>query len=72
VNGPGPAVTGHMAMPADGTAYTVDGPLTGRPADLRLMRSYPCEALCSCGEMIRCDSLQAAGWSHTGRKPAEE
>lgn len=68
-SGPGAPVV-HVAEPVRGTAYTVAGPLTGRPFDERLPRAYPAEALCSCGQMIRREG-EPLLWEHTGRRPGE-
>jgi hypothetical protein len=57
-------------VPVPGTAYTVSGPCTGLAADERIVRSYPMEAHCLCGEMIGL-AAQGARWVHTGRKPGE-
>lgn len=71
----GPAGTGHEAVPQRGTAYSVEGSNTGLPADLLSPFDYPVEALCRCGEMIRCEQWLSIGgrgeWVHTGRKPGD-
>lgn len=66
VNGTGQAP--HRHMPVDGTCYSVD---TGLLADLRRSGHYPVEAHCECGEMIRCDRIEQAGWTGTGRRPGD-
>jgi hypothetical protein len=70
--------TGHEAVPEPGTAYTVSGPNTGRPADLGYFGHFPAEAHCvTCGMMIRRERYQRMSpgddgeWKHTGRKPGE-
>lgn len=68
--------TRHEALPRPGTAYTMRGPNTGLPADLRNLYHYPVEAVCSCGEMIRCEYMLPLGpgadWKHLGRRPGED
>jgi hypothetical protein len=63
------AAGAHAAAPADGTAYSVR---TQLPANLKNPQSYPAEAVCTCGQVIRCESVRAAGWSHTGRMAGED
>lgn len=70
-----PAGAGHEALPQRGTAYSTAGSNTGLPADLTFFWHYPVEALCTCGEMIRCEQFLSIGdqgeWVHTGRKPGD-
>lgn len=68
----------HEGVPAPGTAYTVKGPNTGRPANLGYFGDFPAEALCvTCGTVIRRERYQRMSpgddgdWKHTGRKPGE-
>lgn len=64
--------TAHRHAPVDGTAYSVGVQAnTGQPADLRRSGHYPVEAHCECGEMIRCDRIEQAGWTGTGRRPGD-
>jgi hypothetical protein len=67
----------HETVPQPGSAYSMGGANTGLPADLRWSAHYPVEAICLCGEMIRCerDLRLSPGdpgdWVHLGRKPGE-
>jgi hypothetical protein len=68
----------HEAVPEPGTAYTVSGPNTGRPADLGYFGDFPAEAHCvTCGMMIRRERYMMLSrgdegdWKHTGRKPGD-
>lgn len=68
INGPGyPA---HAPEPLPGTAVTIGGPRHLRPFDERLMRAFPGEGLCTCGQVVRRDAHDL-GWEHTGRMPGD-
>lgn len=60
----------HQAAPRADTAYTMEGPRTGRPLDLRYGNCFPAEGTCVCGTVIRQESADEP-WKHTGRKPGE-
>jgi hypothetical protein len=61
----------HEASPAPFSAYSMDGPNTGRPANLASPRYYPAEALCGgCGAMIRAEHY-GDPWVHNGRMPGD-
>jgi hypothetical protein len=64
----------HEALVADGSAYSMAGPNTGLPADLRKPRHYPVEGLCAiCHEVVRREKMapEQLDWLHTGRKPGD-
>lgn len=62
---------GHDAVPADFTAYSMEGPNTGQVANLVNAWHFPAEGMCAgCGEVIRAESCDG-GWRHTGRKPGD-
>lgn len=61
----------HEAVPAEFTAYTMEGPHTGCPANLANARHFPAEGICGgCGGVIRAER-PGAGWAHTGRRPGD-
>jgi len=60
----------HKAEPAGDSAVTIDGRRHLKPLDKRYADSWPAEAICSCGEVIRQESADQP-WEHTGRKPGE-
>ena len=69
MSGPGPVVrtcTGHVAQPVKGSVYSEGPRNAGRVGDVRRADHYPLTALCKCGGRIRCVSIDAAGWAHTG------
>lgn len=69
ISGPGVPVT-HVAAPIPDTAYTMEGPRTGRLLDKRYHRSWPAEGICSCGQVVR-QEAKDAGWEHIGRMPGD-
>lgn len=68
---------GHQAtLIVDGSAYSAEGPNTGRPANLGWPSHYPMEALCAvkgCGQVVRRERMDAQqlDWEHTGRMPGD-
>jgi hypothetical protein len=66
----GPGVPVHHAIPRTDTAYTMEGPRTGKLLDLRYGNCWPAEGICSCGEVIRREAVTEP-WEHTGRRPGE-
>lgn len=60
----------HAPEPHMGTAYTAGGPRDGKLLDQRYGNCWPAEAHCSCGEMLRRESVTEP-WVHTGRMPGE-
>lgn len=67
MSGPPPGDRNHEPLP--GSAYTVGAvPNCNLPADLSKPGHYPVEAVCRCGEVIRCERVEQSGWSHTGRR----
>ena len=61
----------HVAMPADLSAYSMEGPNTGQVANPANAWHFPAEGICAgCGAVIRAESFDG-GWHHTGRKPGD-
>lgn len=57
-------------VPLPGTAYSVGPSNAGLPATRA--SHYPAEGICDgCGQVIRCDDVRQAGWTHTGRMPGD-
>lgn len=57
-----------------GSAYSMKGPNTGQPANLRKPEHYPVEALCrGCRRVVRREKPEPGrlDWNHTGRKAGE-
>jgi hypothetical protein len=63
----GHTVPGHFHAPVKDSCYT----LTGLRARLDRARDYPVEAVCRCGEVIRCESPRQQGWAGTGRRAGD-
>jgi hypothetical protein len=60
----------HTALIVEDSAYTVEGPNTGRPANLGWPGHYPMEAVCAvCGLVVRREKIDPGqlDWTHTGR-----
>jgi len=71
---PAPAGAAHETLIVPGSAYTVKGPNTGRPANLRNPAHYPAEAICQvCSQVVERAEMDAGklDWKHTGRKAGE-
>jgi len=61
----------HQAAPADFSAYSMDGPNTGCPANLDNPWHFPAEGICAeCGAVIRANN-PGGEWVHTGRMPGD-
>jgi len=67
--GPG-APAYHAAEPLPDSAYTMEGPRTGRLLDMRYGNCWPAEGICRCGGVLRRESVTEP-WEHTGRMPGE-
>ena len=64
----------HEILPQPDNIYSMAGPNTGRPADLRITFHYPVESVCAgegCGQVIRLERMYLADWEHTGRRPGD-
>lgn len=64
----------HEVAIVPGSAYSVTGRNSGRPANLLLPWDYPAEALCTaCGQTVSCKELTGGrpDWKHAGRKAGE-
>ena len=66
----------HEVLIVAGSAYSVAGPNTGLPANLRRPGDYPVEALCAvsgCGQVVRREKPEPGhlDWAHTGRMAGE-
>jgi hypothetical protein len=71
---PAPEGAAHETLIVPGSAYTVKGPNTGRPANLRNPAHYPAEAICQvCFEVVERAEMEPGklDWEHTGRKAGE-
>ena len=67
----GPGIPVHHAVPRTDTAYTMEGPRTGRLLDLRYGNCWPAEGICSgCGMVLRREAVTEP-WEHTGRMPGD-
>lgn len=66
----------HRALIVEGSAYTVKGPNTGKPANLGWPGHYPMEAVCAvpgCGQVVRREEMdpEQLDWMHTGYMPGD-
>ena len=60
----------HVPDPDMTKAYSMEGRRAGKLLDERHLDAFPAEAHCSCGEMLRRETVTER-WEHTGRMPGE-
>ena len=61
----------HEAVPADFSAYSLQGPNTGCVANLANAYHFPAEGICSVCRGVICAESYGGDWAHTGRRPGD-